>query len=150
MRGCPVVAAGVVPGVLVILQAYVSQPLSTGLGLPDGWVLINPAIAVAGLVWFLFCCAGVGLLARVPTVLVAGQTKRRALGAFGLVLVSSWIPVTVFMRLAAYLSGHYEPSLVRTAFEIAVEVLTGVGLLALVGLLAGALFRRFDRRTPAR
>jgi hypothetical protein len=141
MKRWLVIAAGAVPALVILTQAYLSQPLSTGLGLPAGWVLINPSILVAGAVWLLICTVGVVLLSRLPSNASKGTVLRRAAGAFGLVVVTSWLPVTVFMRLSAYTSGLHEDSEIRMSLEVLVEVMTAAGVVLLIALLVDAIWR---------
>ena len=134
-------AAGVVPALVVVVQAFVSQPLATGLGLPAGWTLVNEPMLIASIVWLLFCLVGIVVLSRVPGDASRSTVARRSMGAFGLVTVSSWLPVTVFMRLSAYMGGYNQPNPARAAFALAVELMTFLGLIALVALAAMAIWR---------
>lgn len=116
----PVVLAGVLPALVVLVQAFISQPLATGLGLPAGWTLVNEPLLVATVVWLVICTLGIVLLARVPSDATRSTVARRSMGAFGLVTVSSWLPVTVFMRLSAYMGGFDQPNPFRAAFDLTV------------------------------
>lgn len=137
-----IVAAGALSAVLLVLQAFVAQPLSTGFGLIEGWrLVVLPQMIAAAALWLLVSTGCVWLLTRVRPDAGRNVIARRAAAAFAVVTVLGWLPVTVYARLSVYMQGVYEETFPLRLFGLFVELVTVLSALLLVGLFMMWLFR---------